>query len=1013
MTFTGFNFRNSLAFTTDPANTVFVGNVDITPYNPVSNGGTGYGYSTGTGSFTRNYSASVDGRIGGTHQWSGTNQFRVDIPAGKYKVRLAAGFMTTAGGTNIRLHDGNTLGPVLVNISNTSVPVGSTLDANNQIWTTAAWPGNNQTVNITSTQGFVTLEKGPDFPSSYIAHFAYEPISEDLRDVQLTDDTGVYIETTATTVAGNSIVSIVTPIVFTGNINANSSSITAVSNTYGMLQYMPVFGDTIAANNPAYGTISGNTLSLSFCGFKNYANTYTSAGTGSTFYGLPWFPGYYLNGANFPAGGSKIVLNQDGTHVVVESANGITSGTNQPVFVTGGPLTLYEKSPKDKIIGMLRVGVGPQNFTVTESDGTTPSAYITTRLLPTGQTALCYTATPMPGLGGSYSFKVIQTDPTSFYTASPHATSFTLPVVAAPTKPTDDSILAKISTPAFLLRKKVVDFIQANKWPGYQGQAFANVVIVNSLASLFSTMQAFHTQANTNRGAWYNIRLTSNGSGNYTTGYSGLANGVNFWPELGGGCLVNYNPGFAPLVSGNINTNSQRGVEWDGIIMPSSNTNSLSVFRVNTAAGAGANVYLNVVNIKNCKLGYLFNANNSESNFLTDYAATTAGPPHQSQIVNGGTNGQQLWVSNTQFWGGADSMLCGSTWLLEIDHCDVRFLADDFIRTSHLMPPGFGGDANLMPSFANGSFDNYVWIHDNTLRHIPNFPQAWPYSGISFNYPHGDHNQQQTNNFPPTSPIQWRVVENEVDTSVITATQMNQEGTRTSYFGRQFVIQSGSDTQYNVYINNISAAAAPRGIEFGNGLNYAEYNTLMAPIFPPSTATDQFYPQQDFLSYGNPHPGSPMASRVRKNICPPRVTGAANPGYRTIYNEDNAGVTFRDGNTANSIMQGPFFVDATETVVATGRIAYDFVDDGKNTVADHRKKWFDICRPKVDAGAQNMSIKLAAGEGAYMNTKTANTLSIQSFKGNTSILAVNAISVEANNLSFGNSSFTNITIDVI
>lgn len=980
MAFTGFDFRQTATFVTDPAGMSYANNQII--YNPVANGGLGWGWTNNTAIFGTNKSNTLDPRIAGWQWWNaGYTVFRADLPNGLYDFRIGI----QSG--SFKMVDGNNYSTIL-NYANLA-------GANNQVWdatatarTWAAWPTDNALVRARVTQGYIQFQ-GPTSPFLVLQHFSYQPVSgQPLVDVQLTDDTGMFFRTNANTVNGSNNISFTPQFTFNGNINANGAA-NAVANTpagiYGatiptgienaqqIFSANGIFAPNVYTSIAYAGSQGANTMALSY----GWNGNGILGGTNTTFFTSKWRSGWCFYGDGLPQSGA-VMTEQDFGDSSKLDVRAIANTTSGNVYVTAGRIYLYEKSPPGKLIGKIICSTGPQNFTIYEADGTTPNQYIRIRNI-LNDVWLEYSNTYFPGTSDSYTFKIAQTDSSGIYSGSPHVTTITLPVILAPDKPTDGSILAKISTPAYLLRKKVVDFINANKWPGYRNQTFANTATVYSLTDLFNTMSTFSNQAlAANNGGWYKIMIGTNGLEDWNTAYS---NGpyINFLPEKGGGCLVQYAPGTAPYIYGSIYTSNMRGVHWDGIQF-------LQTFRmqdINT--GPPFNKTISVLHFTNCGFGWYANPANDPANYETDWNNNR----FNVALYISGDMHQQLTVSNSVFKGCSDCFLSPNVWLFEVDHCDVQLCNDDFIRSGQLSPTSPG--VQFLPNTANvqadGRCDNYLWIHDNVIRNCQDFPETWINSGQEAYFPHADHNQQQTQTFP-NCPIQYRVMENELETmQTHKAFQLrNQSNGHVGWIGRQFVIQSDIGPQYNVYINNVIGVTDLRGLETGCGVNYCEYNTFLgAASMPPSSANTKITSISTYVARTNPMRGSHCIAKLRKNISPVANGVYRDLNYPVIYLEDNVKAGFEGtkgtGFDPSLYMSGNFYADPIETVQLTGRVVYDLpTDNGSQLIADYRRYVFDIARPKVDAGAQCTTVRILANTTHVIQGDDASTMSISTYK---------------------------------
>lgn len=252
MTYTGFNFRSTLAgpsgFPGDPANTTFVG-------QSAYSAGVGFGY---TGSIT--YHGENAGWVtwpklcGGAGQSQWNTPWRVDLPqAGNFNFRIALGSFSPPGISSALIWDGawadgaTVIGPgnftayapstqypagkytvvgdklykathdgttgsnsppsgtgsaivdgsvtwawvrtALASVSGTTATSTSVLDATGTSYDRSAWEGSNTPGSFTTTQNFVSITRGYAGYGN-IHHFAYEPILTQLVDLTFEDQFG-------------------------------------------------------------------------------------------------------------------------------------------------------------------------------------------------------------------------------------------------------------------------------------------------------------------------------------------------------------------------------------------------------------------------------------------------------------------------------------------------------------------------------------------------------------------------------------------------------------------------------------------------------------------------------------------------------------------------------------------------------------------------------------------------------------------------------------------------------
>lgn len=187
----GFNFRASLSYVTDPADTQFVDDV-AGSYPTTANGATfGWvsGFISGKG---RDRNSGVDPRLAGIQfEPNAAGQgaiFRVDLPnSGDYEIRLALGD-AGAGQTGqfIEVFDDATSKFSLGTLTTAS---GEFADATGTLYTTAAWPGSNSAVThsfASTICRFVLGGSGGGGINATIAHFSLVEVGSTPVTVTLT-----------------------------------------------------------------------------------------------------------------------------------------------------------------------------------------------------------------------------------------------------------------------------------------------------------------------------------------------------------------------------------------------------------------------------------------------------------------------------------------------------------------------------------------------------------------------------------------------------------------------------------------------------------------------------------------------------------------------------------------------------------------------------------------------------------------------------------------------------------
>lgn len=181
MTFTGFNFRQTLAFVTDGASDVWAG-ITSSDYLAVGSGGTGYGWtgSAPSGGNNVNINATNDPRIAGLSSIASGNTYRIDVANGIYDVRIGVlRNTTTPASINVKLKvgAGTTTGvdQFIITAASAGIDREHPMDAQGNVVPKVSWATGNQTLRVTVTQGFFTLSLGTT--ASAISHFAYQLVS--------------------------------------------------------------------------------------------------------------------------------------------------------------------------------------------------------------------------------------------------------------------------------------------------------------------------------------------------------------------------------------------------------------------------------------------------------------------------------------------------------------------------------------------------------------------------------------------------------------------------------------------------------------------------------------------------------------------------------------------------------------------------------------------------------------------------------------------------------------------
>jgi hypothetical protein len=147
----GFNFRSTLAYVTDPADTQFVDDYDTYPQ---TNNGVTYGWSDAIGN-VRDRSTGVDARLAGSNWYSSCcsdEYFQVDLPsAGTYYVRLAIGAYDGASEVDVDICDNTTVkATITTGWATDTTGADYVLDATDvERSSSADWVTNNAAAQIT------------------------------------------------------------------------------------------------------------------------------------------------------------------------------------------------------------------------------------------------------------------------------------------------------------------------------------------------------------------------------------------------------------------------------------------------------------------------------------------------------------------------------------------------------------------------------------------------------------------------------------------------------------------------------------------------------------------------------------------------------------------------------------------------------------------------------------------------------------------------------------------------
>lgn len=598
------------------------------------------------------------------------------------------------------------------------------------------------------------------------------------------------------------------------------------------------------------------------------------------------------------------------------------------------PPTLYESQVSGKWVAQLIQAVGsPSNttVTVTEADGVTPSLYLAVQIIA-GVPWLVQTATRMPNLSGSYSFKIIQTDNSGSYTNSPYSQSCNWTVVAAPTKPYNDgSFLSKVSTGAFLARKKIVDIFnqpydgvaQVGEWMGYQGGVISSTTTVLTTSAFITAMDTYTSMAASLSNTVFCVEIDSDITSDWATheiSPGGALGGAawDFMPENGNVCLIRYKAaGNKPLLVGGWFTVILRGVHVTGLTWGMDNSaTTLNGGTAKTNQAIHFNAFgssrHNLLRIENCLSGLLFNPAYAGINRNTVDTTKLAGA---FGAISNTSVGEQFIMKNCILWGTNGAFNLFGFRMVHLSNIDISLITDDCIAME-MIP------ASAAPYFPD--LNQYEWFDGVHLRYIANAPNPTDV--------HADFLQQRilVGGTKDPSSVTYRLMENCTCIYDYTETTID----------RNVCIVSDGLNLAACYLNNIFCHCAQRGIDTGcgTGVSYIEYNTLGIPALLPPTTTS--FNQSIFASFAGSNP--PAELKIRKNIYP-ASGGEGNVSYS---------INYPPTIDPNTIMNGPFIQDPNNAA----RMLIASINEATPsfTLAQHLASLQGIYTPKlgVDAGWQ-------------------------------------------------------------
>jgi hypothetical protein len=906
-----------------------------------------------------------DSRLYGAEGWS-TQVYRYDIDNGTYTFRCAVGNVNISGAASLVIDNDD--GAAIVLNSGASIDIHQVLVADNTVMSDTDWIASNgglgggPGVSVSVTKGYVLLyaDEGTTGNPRIVQ---FESSGVTLEDATLATDHTNY---TATATGG------VTTI--------GSAVVTGLSSTSGMKTGMRFDASSVP-----------------------YGRTILSVDSGS-----------------------QVTLN-DGT--------GVTAATGLAVRV-GYSVTLYEASPANAVIAPITLVNGPRDgLIVYEADGTTVSPYI--KAVKVGsQPWLGYSTTPLPG-ATPHAFKIYQPNGSD----TPHTTSISLPVIAAPNKLADAAVrpvLAKMLTPNYLRRKNTLDTIESGKWHGYKGQAFEASVTVYSISQLLDQMNTFQSSAGVNK--WFHIRLgTGSGSDDWASDSSGWnSTGFDFKPALGGGLLITNAPTQQPAITGGIYTAEPCGLQFGLLGAYAGIANSPILLATDTGApcwrGDGHNVdAATTIIFENVWFGSLANPANSGDSMST--TADKAGWGLGFNYV-----GEQLTVRNCRFLGTALGIIAIACRRVEILDNEFAVLNDDCIRIGALVHPyGRWGTSGLLDG--TGGDDVFYNIARNTQHRQIDIADTIGWSGVNWGDPHWDVIQVQTQTFffdatgctttagsavvpgipsttgmlagqvfdCPTVPLGRTIASVDSGTQITLAsgagvtagsslpaaartytgcihivnedwTVVNKVSTisvcpsdssRVGFPVRQFFEPSDVCPIYGSFNNNMAGNSAKAGLDFGNGIGFAEFNSFGGSAQMPSSTVDAVVQSiQEIFSRNDELKGAPNCNYSRLNI----AHAVSNNLGISLFSEGDVVADFADDGTTETrpgaVMAGTFTQDGDRT----GRWVYSI--DDTLSADDLRKAFYDTFKPKagVLAGVSELHLRLNPGDMATLSNSHAGSL---------------------------------------
>lgn len=604
---------------------------------------------------------------------------------------------------------------------------------------------------------------------------------------------------------------------------------------------------------------------------------------------------------------------------------------------TAGAPTLYQNQVPGKLIGTIQQSIGGAPATtlaVTESDGVTPSLYLSIQYI-NGVPWLVQKNVQMPALGGTYNFKIIQTDVSgqNIYTNSPYVQSCAWTVVAVPTKPFNDgSFDAKISAGAFVLRKKIRDVFnqtynpttRLGEWLGYVSGAFDYSATVYNITQLRNQLSSYATTASGVSNKQFLIEIDTDGTSDWTTHAMSFSSGLSFYPENGNILLVRYKAtGAKPVLYGGWSFSYVRGIHIDGIVfgtgiapLADPVSGSLVYNAVHWGYFADNVNHHPIIRVTNCDIGLYFNPS-----YTGGRTADTIDPTQFLYGIGCQSNGncmEQLIIKNCRFWGLHDGIEPFGCRMLRVTNCDFAMQDDDCIATECIR----NEDAAYFPNF-----EQYEWFDNVHMRSVVPTSDG----GV-----HADFQQTRSlaNGTHPSNGMIYRLWEN--SSCNINFTDPSME--------RNVQIISDSAPVTGCWLNNIFASYALRGVDGGQGpgKSYAEYNSL-----PPCHMIGAGMTIQAQVIYEGY--GSQLV--IRNNIMGggPYTDGYSYQG-NVGYSPNNT-----SGVSPNTVMVGPFAADPNNASRWGSRVITDAVTYDVGTYFHDMQTAF-VSNTGADAGFQTSGV---------------------------------------------------------